>query len=334
MVKRNHKEIENVSLSEADQIAEDQQIIYPTDSEKSGISSFCDITLKCKKIQADTKEKLKIVKPAVKQLREIVLNSLKNCEDEILQIPSDLRKEADSKLSPTMPKTPAYIRLTKNTKDLTISTDIISEAFQNVTEDDIMECDVEGTDALIQCVLKSVRRLIRSFNEQAKLTDTLPRGVRAADVKISDIKIAQEAIKLHEQSALMLITEKQKRDALASSKLELAQKSIDVEKYFDRANMTSQRVNIENQSYNLCCRTSVSRPKVTFKILEEILEDGVKNSILVGGKKALTKKDIVNILDKKRNELLKIVVARFGTLQTTSKKVIHLQRVGIKQSTK
>jgi hypothetical protein len=177
-------------------------------------------------------------------------------------------------------------------------------------------------------MLTSVRRLIRSFNEQAKLTDSLPRGIRAVDVQLADVSLAKEAIELHERSELVLKTERDKREAVSALKTDMASRSAEVEKFFTRANMTSQRVNLENEAYNLCCRTTVSRPKVTLKLLQDFLEDGVKECLVGGSRRKPTKADVVQSLKTKRDELLRILSARLGTLAATSKKVVHLQRIG------
>jgi cbb3-type cytochrome oxidase cytochrome c subunit len=39
--------------------------------------------------------------------------------------------------------------------------------------------------------------------------------------------------------------------------------------------MTSQRITLENAPFNLCRRVTVTKPKMTFKILEELLKEGV-----------------------------------------------------------
>ena len=334
MVKKQKKESSqpdiNSSLDEADRIAEEQQIVYPTENEKKSISSYCTLTLKCKEIEAKAKQDVKDIKPVIKNLREKLLSLIKESKEEILQIPLHIRNSADSKLSSSMPKTPAYIRLTKNTKDITISSDILNDAFDNLTEDDVNECKLDGCDAIIECIINSVRRLIRSFNEQAKLTDTIPRGMRPADIKFASEDLSIYAIELHELSTKISLTEKSKRDLVNASKQDIEKKLPDVETFFSRANTTSQRVNLENQSYNLCCRQSVSKPKVTLKILEHILEDSVKPTFL--DKKIIHKKDILSVLHTKKTELLKLVQLKLGNLKTTTKKKIHLQRIGVKPS--
>lgn len=326
------KRIESL-LSAADQVADTQEVIKPTPAEKACISSFCTITLKCKEAEATAKAVLKDVKPRVKELRVNLLEALKSGHEDILQIPSNLRKEANARaIANGNPPLPAYIRLSKNTKDLTITNDVLQEAFANLTEEDVLHAEEEGSDALVSAVLSSVRRLVRSFTEQAKLVDSVPRGTRPADVEIASEELAREAIQLHEQSCFVLATERSKREAVASAKADIEVKAGEVEKFFTRANMTSQRVNLDNKPYNLCCRTTLVRPKVTFKLLEDFLQDGVKECILSGvqGSGKMTKKAVVAALNAKKADLLRIVNAKLGTLASTSKTVVHLQRVAVK----
>ena len=331
MSKRSRSEKSKVQelLAESDSAAE-QEIIKPTASEKAGISKFCAITLKCKEAESVAKAALKDVKPRVKQLRETILRSLKDSNEEILQIPSNLRKEANARAAAagTTPL-PPYIRVSKNTKDLTITNDVLQEAFATVTDDDILHAEVEGYDALVVAVLSAVRRIVRSFTEQAKLVESVPRGTKAADVELAPEDLAREAILMHEQSCFVLATEKLKREAIASARVDLDKRTAEVEKFFSRSNMTSQRINLENKAYNLCCRTTVVRPKVTLKVLENFLQDGIKECILSSsiGEGKLTKASVIKALNAKRGDLLKIVNAKVGTLASTSKTVVHLQRV-------
>jgi hypothetical protein len=332
MGKKRTRNSSDALLEEADRVAESQKTALPTDLEKSVISSFCNLSLRCKKIESDAKTALKDIKPALKTLRSAVLDSLKLEKIEIVQIPSKMRKEASAKAAAAgLPPVPAYIRVVKNTKELTITPDIIEEAFSGLTEEDILESDAEGVDAIVSAVISSVRRLVRSFNEQAKLTDSLPRGVKAADVEIINDALAAEAIRLHEQSSIVLNTERQKREAVSLLKAEISTKAVDVEKYFTRVNATSQRVNLENSAYNLCCRTTVTRPKVTLKILEEFLVDGLKECLQGGSRKKLSKQDVASTLKTKRDELQKLVVSRISTVASSSKTVVHLQRIAEKE---
>jgi len=327
MVKRKSEEL----LQQADKIAEDQEVIKPTDSEKSCIASFCTVSLKCKKLEAEAREKVKDAKPKVKELRERLLESMKADSVEILQVPNDLRKRASAaSLASGGEAFPAYIRVTKNSKDVTITPEVVEEAFNGLTEEDILESQEDGTDALISAVLVSVRRLIRSFNEQAKLTHSLPRGVKAVDVEIADASLAEDALKLHSTSEEVLKVEREKREAIAKLKQDIQAKSADVEKFFTRANMTSQRVNLDNEAYNLCCRTTVTRPKVTLKLLENFLQDGVKDCLTAGSKRKPTKSDVLASFKTKKDELLRILSAKLNTLTSSSKKIVHLQRVAKK----
>lgn len=318
-------------LHEADLVAESQKVIKPTEEEKGCISKFCTLSIRCKKLESEAKERLKEIKPEVKRLRNDVLVALKSENAEILQIPQALRKEANTRAAASgIPPLPAYVRLAKNAKDLSITPDVIEEAFNALTEEDVLESEGDGADALISAVLTSVRRIVRSFNEQAKITDSLPRGVKAADVQLANEDFAREAIRLHFQSSIVLGTEREKREAVSAVKEELNTKSSEVERFFQRSNTTSQRINMENASYNLCCRTTMTRPRVTLKVLEDFLHDGIKECLMGGGSKKPSKQDAAKALRTKKEELQRLVLARLATVSSTSKTVVHLQRLSVK----
>jgi hypothetical protein len=322
MPKRSRKDEVDELLEEADASTDSVKM---TPKEASVIAKYCKLSIKCKQIEGDAKSKLKDAKASIKKLRESLLKALKADECELLVLPPDLRKQADARAEAAgIPKLPPYVRVLKNAKDLTITTEVLEDAFSAVTEDDIMESDLEGTDALIEVVLAGVRRIIRSFNEQVKLTESLPRGVRAADIEFADSKLAQHAIQLYEQSEHVLKVEREKREAVMSTKLELEAQKPDIETFFARAKRVSQGVTLNGATYKLFCRTTVTKPKVTITVLQNLLQDGVRECLLKSSKKP-TKAEIAASLAAKRKELLRTVLARFGTLASTSKTSIHLQ---------
>lgn len=319
-------------LKESDRTAEMQENTLPTDEEKHHIRTYCEKSLSCKRAEAEAKEKLKIIKPELKSLREELFENLRSENKNILQIPANLRRTIDEQKK--FPPVPAYVRIVKNTKDLTITSDVVSEAFDMITEEELMENDLEGIDALVEVLINNVRRIVRSFNEQIKLTDSLPRGVRAADVEFTNNKQSDDALRLHQINTQVNITERQKRDQINEVKQELASKTPKIQQFFSRTNMTSQQVNLDGTKYNLCCRTTIVRPKVTLTNLQEFLQDGVKECFLktFPTKKPPSKIDIVNSYIKKRSELQNLVLARIGTIGSTTKTLIHLQKIGIRKS--
>lgn len=313
-------------LEEADSIAESQALITPTEQEKNCIANFCSLSLKHKKLENDAKETLKDVKPIVKDLRDDILERMKVSNFEIVQIPQAMRKEANARLQDSLPP---YIRVIKNTKDISITSEIIEEALENLSEEEVQEKQGD-VEAIVEALLCGVRRLIRSFNEQAKLTDSIPRGVKPADIEFADEDLAREAIRLHEQNNLVLKTEKEKRDRQDSFKVDIEKQGEVLKGFFQRANTCTQRVNMEGQAYNLCCRTTVTRPKVTIKVLQEFVIEGVKECLIPNKRGKINKSELISALSTKKEELKKCLSAKMATVKSTSKTVVHLQRIATK----
>jgi hypothetical protein len=67
------------------------------------------------------------------------------------------------------------------------------------------------------------------------------------------------------------------------------------------------------------------------KILEEFLVDGLKECLQGGSRKKLSKQDVASTLKTKRDELQKLVVSRISTVASSSKTVVHLQRIAEKE---
>lgn len=299
-------------LEEADRISE-QQVVKPTAEEKAAISSYCTLSLQCKTIEEKIKTHVKDIKPEIKTLRKSILEDIKKKDHEILQVPQDMRKDVEG--------FPPYIRLVKNNKDLTITPEVISEALQSITEEDIQEYKGNAPEFLVEAILSSVRRIVRSFSEQIKLTDSVPRGIKPADVPFADAALSKQAVRLFAHSTKVLASESEKRTAVSSAKTAMNERQGTLDAFFERSGITHQRITLENKQFNLCRRLTVSKPKVTFKILEEVL----KNLDII--KTLKSKTDILDAIKNRRADIQKLVATRISTLPNSSKSVIHLQRV-------
>jgi len=298
-------------IEEADQIASEQQIIKPTESEKNAISKFCALSLKAKKIQSETKDSTKDTKPEIKKLRAQLLKGMKSNSFEIVKINSG-NKEI-----------PSYLRLVKNVKEVNITPEVIEEAFENLQEEDITEASEEKPeDGVVNAVLANVRRLIRSFNEQPKLTDSLPRGLKSNEITTADETISNDATSLFLKSTEVLKKEKHKRDILGTLKNDIEKTKQELQPFFENRNLTSQRVNFENTPYNICYRKTVDRPKITLKVLEALIRESLNDTL--NSKKKSTK-SIDKIFIEKKMDFLTSLQTKIGTIETKEKATLHLR---------
>lgn len=260
-------------LNEADNEAATQKVVAATSEEKQDISKFCSLKLKAQKIIAKTRELVKPLKPEIKQSRAELLEFMKKNELEIAKVPEDARKDGGAK-GEAVPK---YLRLVKNSKDVTITPEVVKEALDLLTDEDIESSEQSaGHDAFIECFINCTRRLIRSFNEQVKLTNTLPRGQSQENMPLLKGPIKSSAIQLHEKSSIVGKTEKKKREDIKQLNEDIETQTGKVKEYFERCGLNKQRIHVENATYNLCKKENAKRPKITLAILENILQDSLK----------------------------------------------------------
>lgn len=317
MASRLHEDLEV-----SDAIYEQQKPVAPTKHEKLALSTYCSLALKIKEEEEKTKTLTKDVKPDVKELRKEVLENLRH--QEIFQIPQAIRLKAEAK---GLPDVPTYIRLSRNNKDLTITPEIVSEVLKGISDSDIMESKQDGGEALVDAILTGVRREIRSFSEQAKLTNAVPRGVKPTDVPMASKELANKALELHEKNCFVLKVEREKRERIAQFKEDLTKNESSVHQYFDRGGISSQRIVLENVPYNLCSREREKKTKITFKILQVSLQDGLKECILKKRARPPTKEEIAACICEHREELEAMVTESLLTLPTEKANKISLVRI-------
>lgn len=317
-------------LANSDQISSEQEYAYiPSDIERSNISKFCSLSLKCKQLQYETANLVKSLKPQVKKLREDLLGLLKESKEEVLLIPQEFRKKF--KLEKGF-EIPAYIRLSQNTKDLSITPQIVQEAINAISEDDLLESvedNEHSYESLINLVISSVRRLIRSFNEQPKICDSVPRGVKACDVKVAEETLIKLAFNLFEKSEFVLQSERKKREQANFVKRDMELCTGSVKDYFERSQLTSQRVSLENKSYNLCYRTTVKRPKINAKMLGNIMHDTLKDCDLIcinlknGQNRPIQKHEL--LAKFKKGDFCRVLLSKLSAIEAETKKSVYLQ---------
>jgi len=327
-------------LNESDNIAKSQKVIKPTEKEKQEISQFCTLNLKVKELQKSTKLQLVEVKPEIKHLRKSMLDFMKENSIEVLKMSDEVqakkrkRKNIDKEESEDEvirkskeEQQPKFIRIVKNAKDLTISLDIVKEALISISEDDILDSQKEvGSDALVECYIACVRRSIRSFNEQVKLTDTAPRGLDIKEIDVAPKQLKQNALVLHEKINLVLGVEKEKREQLKVIKEKMQDNEDNVKKYFERCQLNSQRIHIDNSTYSLGEKVRGSKPKLSLKVLQNILEDSLKSWLFSSRRfknadAPPTKEDLIDFMRKPTRipELEKILLDNVSEYLITGK---------------
>jgi len=298
--------------------------------EKTILSSFCNTSLKCKLMEESTREKLKPKKEQIKILRDELFSLLK--EDEILVIPQNIRQKINNELLKSGKKEiPPYIRKVKNNKDNAITNEIIRECVEKLNPDDILESqEEEGPDALLESIMQNLRRNVRTYTEQIKISDSVPRGVKAADVPFADAQLSEKAFTFHDALMDILLSESEKREKIRDVKEQLNRKKGDVDKFFEKNNINSQRVILEGCPYNLVRRVTVSKPKLTMKLTENIISKAIQELITEKTKTVIDKETIRDHFTELKDPLINVINSHILSLPSTTKSDIYLKRVSQK----
>ena len=313
-------------LGAADSAASKDEIA-PTDDERATIRAFCKLELNLKNTEKTARANLAEDKKKLAEVRKSLMAALVEANVEILAIPKSVRLKAEeeSKISVV----PPYIRLVKTTKDLAITASIVEDAFRNLSEDDIRESDTQsGVEAITALVLEDVRRSIRSVSQSVRLVESVPRGIRAADIDFASAELCDSAIEYHLLSSVIDSAESAKRDVVQGEKTQLEARRPIVEKYFLRTELSYQRITLDEVQYNLCRRVKPIKPRITVKIVTQLLVTTIAQ--VFKGRK-LTREQAAQAIADKRAELSKSVSHGIAAIPVTYKTSIHLQKVATKE---
>lgn len=305
-----------------------------TPEEDRALNEYLGLLVLQKQSEAETREKVKGNKTIVSRLRALVLEGIKRDAEHvgIMAIPLEMRKDADERLiAAGLPPVPPYMRLVRNTKDLAITPDLVKDIIDKLTPDDIEEAGTDdGIEALVLAVMAAVRRSVRSYSEQVKLMESVPRGTRAADVPAAPRRLAEAAIELHERGAVVLAEERAKREAVAGIKARMPTPLATVDSLFKRAKWPRASVGVGGQPFWLCRREYTVKPKVTFKLLQGMVSVGAREAlerVVRRGAGKLSKAAVAAaIVGPQRRELQMLLQLKMSGLESTTRVSYHLQR--------
>jgi hypothetical protein len=325
-------EEEQIDLQSADRMAEEDEEmpVLPSESEKTAISNFCRISLQTREREKACREAVKPQKAAIKSVRQQLQELMQRERHECLVLPREFLRKAEAECaSKSLPPQPPYIRLVTQNKDRTLTPEAVDEALKSLTEEDVQEAAANEKDlvkAIVTAVVAHLKREVRHVTHKVDLVESVPRGVRAVDVNEASPQACDLAIRLHAESSVVALAEKTKRATLGELKAQMSTAEPNIKTYFERASVQTQRVVLEDKPYHLCMRTTVSKPRVTFKVLNEVLETGLKEAL---PKKALSggSVDLKSVLEQRKNEIRQAVLTKLSSLPTTAKSKVFLQGI-------
>ena len=271
------------NLELAKSAMETAQVVKPDVTELDAIKRFCSAEVKFREDSATSTAELKDLRLQQKNLKLDILKDFKGTNKCLALSKADaLRLDTDSATA-GIDNVPRFLRLLQSNKDATITTEIIQEALESITTEDVREASLANPEdtrlAIRNLVLTNVRRLIRSYTETMKISESVQRGMNIYDVPELSIDSSTKMWtiwSLDKTIKRTLESKKQEKDVTEKHN-ELKEK---IEGYFIRTGLTAQRIVVSGKPYKLTRRVSVRKPKIGIGKIEKLLDDVLENETL------------------------------------------------------
>ena len=277
-------------LMSAQSAIQEAEVIKPTNSELQAISVFCKDEIKRRLSEAQASDEVKSMRVQQKNLKSKLAKDIQVSAAKCIAISKEdaVRLEAMAKTDNVEPMHP-YARIVQVNKDSGITPEIIQEALENVSTEDLAEAaagaSAEGTattkTTVRHLVMTKIRRIIRSYTESLKMSESLPRGLSIYDVAQASKEVADRMWQLWitEQSLKKNLLKK-KNASMASVSSSNNTLKTQIEAFFMRTGLTAQRIVVEGHPYRLVRRISVRKPKIGVGRFEQILDGALADSSL------------------------------------------------------
>jgi hypothetical protein len=246
--------------------------VKPENEEKKAIKTFCNEEVQRK---AETQK----ISADVAGLRAVQ----KECKLKLAKAKcAMLSKEDHAKYeklcaSEGLPSLPPYLRTVKTNKDGCITPEIIQEAIECLTSQDLSEASGgRPVEIIKEAILKAVRRIIRTYTETTKLMENMPRGKTVYDMDIASPEIAETMYtSWRTQHEVKKLLDSKKIDPDVSKAHNVLKEKV--ESYFIRAGITAQRIVVDSKAYKLVRRVSVRKAKIGIGQVEKMLDHVLKD---------------------------------------------------------
>ena len=239
----------------------------PTDEEKKDLKQFCELhtTIKSLKDEIKTVSKPILLENKTKksELKEFMINN----ELEVVKIKDD-----------------KYVRLTKTTKSLPITFDLLREAFNVFDEEKINEVKVEeeqyGFEPFIQGIIDELKLMTKAITENVIVSKSLPRGKNVNDVIRATAQVNTVAQDFVENSLKLKNIRSESRDEIKEKTQDLEKVKVNVDSYLQKANVSAQQISYNETPFSLTKKVTVKKPKINLKVIEEYLLECCKSFAL------------------------------------------------------
>jgi hypothetical protein len=271
------------NLSRTEQAIQEAQVVKPDAKELEAIKQYCSLEVKLKRELAGLTEKIKDLKAKRKQLRDqLTKDVVALCPStKCISLSKDDMKRLEQACSASgIPCVPAFLRIVRNNKDTAINPDIVQEAIECITQDDLEEAskDTKVPHEIIKSVIvTNVRRIIRSYTENLKLLTSVPKGLNIYEITDATTEVAN---RMHE----LWTVEQEIKSQMGQKKVDdHVKETLDtykekIETFFARTGLTAQRIVVEGNPYRLVRRLSVRKQRIGIGKFETFLDEVLKST--------------------------------------------------------
>ena len=259
------------------------QTIKPEAHELEAIRSFCALEVKFKKDSETVTKQLKDLRTASKAIKDRLFQDVVNVspQHKCLVLTKEDHKRLETMCDAAgIPMVPMYLRIVRANKDGTITSEIIQEAIETISVEDLNTLQ-EGTkgaakmETIKDLILDNMRRLIRSYSESLKLMTSIPKGQSIYELSDATPEIADRMFQYWSLEHSMKELRSQKKVPDEHRKAMAAKKEI-IEAFFVRTGLTAQRLVVEGSPYRLVRSVSIQKQRLGIGKFETILDSVVK----------------------------------------------------------
>ena len=246
--------------------------VKPENEEKKAIKTFCNEEVQRKAATQKISEEVARLRMVQKDCK------LKLSKAKCLMLSKDdYAKYEKLCAAEGLPSLPPYLRTIKTNKDGSITPEIVQEAIDCLTPQDLSEASGgKPVEVIKEAILKALRRIIRTYTETTKLMENMPRGLTVYDMDVASPEIAETMYtSWRTQHEIKKLHDSKKIDPDESKAHNVLKEKV--EAYFIRAGITAQRIVVDSKPYKLVRRVSVRKAKVGIgqveKMLDQVLQE-------------------------------------------------------------
>lgn len=303
----------------------DSEIDAPivSEDERNALKEFVIQSLQAKESTKVNREQKKQYTDSIKAIRAKLQEWIRAQESKCYMIPRSEFQKAEVQLSGGgIVSLPPFLRSQNNTSDAAITPSVIESAIMDLEESLLLEKDsVNPTDALIDCIVKQTRNLIRSTKESVALSKSMEKGMRAVDVPELPVDLCKDMVSMHTQMQKLKAINAQQKESTKIIQTRVKTLEPVVQQLLERTGRKSQQIKLQGHkgSVRIVRDQSSRSAKVTLKVFGDIVKSCVCELFSASSMPVLLQE-----FASKKKQLMKAVQLQVNELPKVSKTSVKL----------